>query len=53
MLEPVQEGVVALPQAEANIPWVDVDDIAVVVVKAKLKIVEHEFLTEEEIQKII
>jgi len=34
LLEPVLEGVVALPQAEANIPWVDVDDIAEVAVKA-------------------
>jgi len=34
LLEPVLDGFVALPQAEANIPWVDVDDIAEVVVKA-------------------
>lgn len=34
LLEPVLDGFVALPQAEANIPWVDVDDIAEVAVKA-------------------
>jgi len=34
LLEPVLEGVVALPQAEANIPWVDADDIAAVAAKA-------------------
>ncbi|MFD0796296.1 NAD(P)H-binding protein [Maribacter chungangensis] len=34
LLEPVLEGVVALPQAEAQIPWVDADDIAAVVTKA-------------------
>lgn len=34
LLEPVLEGVVALPQAEAQIPWVDADDIAAVVAKA-------------------
>jgi len=34
LLEPILEGVVALPQAEANIPWVDADDIAEVAVKA-------------------
>ncbi|MGW9684852.1 NAD(P)H-binding protein [Flagellimonas sp. 2504JD1-5] len=33
LLEPVLEGVVALPQAEAQIPWVDADDIAAVVTK--------------------
>ncbi|QLG45858.1 NmrA family NAD(P)-binding protein [Costertonia aggregata] len=34
LLEPVLEGVVALPQAQANIPWVDADDIAAVAAKA-------------------
>jgi len=34
LLEPILDGVVALPQAAANIPWVDVDDIAAVAVKA-------------------
>ncbi len=34
LLEPILDGFVALPQAEANIPWVDVDDIAKVAVKA-------------------
>lgn len=34
LLEPVLDGFVALPRAEANIPWVDADDIAEVVVKA-------------------
>lgn len=34
LLEPVMEGVVALPQAEAQIPWVDADDIAAVAAKA-------------------
>jgi len=34
LLEPILDGFVALPQAEVNIPWVDVDDIAAVVVKA-------------------
>ncbi|WP_298538688.1 NAD(P)H-binding protein [uncultured Aquimarina sp.] len=34
LLEPILDGFVALPQAEANIPWVDVDDIAEVVVKS-------------------
>lgn len=34
LLEPILEGVVALPQAEAQIPWVDADDIAEVAVKA-------------------
>lgn len=34
LLEPVLEGVVALPQAEAQIPWVDTDDIAEVATKA-------------------
>ncbi len=34
LLEPVLEGMVALPQAEANIPWVDADDIAAVAAKA-------------------
>ena len=34
LLEPVLEGVVALPQAQANIPWVDADDIAAVATKA-------------------
>lgn len=34
LLEPVLEGVVALPQAEAQIPWVDADDIAAVATKA-------------------
>lgn len=33
LLEPVLEGVVALPQAEAQIPWVDADDIAAVAAK--------------------
>lgn len=33
-LEPILDGFVALPQAEANIPWVDVNDIADVAVKA-------------------
>ncbi|NER17792.1 NmrA family NAD(P)-binding protein [Spongiivirga citrea] len=34
LLEPILEGVVALPQAEAQIPWVDTDDIAEVATKA-------------------
>lgn len=34
LLEPILEGVVALPQAEAKIPWVDTNDIAEVAVKA-------------------
>ncbi|MDT0607038.1 NAD(P)H-binding protein [Croceitalea rosinachiae] len=34
LLEPVLDGVVALPQAEAQIPWVDTDDIAKVATKA-------------------
>lgn len=34
LLEPILEGVVALPQAEAQIPWVDADDIAAVATKA-------------------
>lgn len=34
LLEPILDGFVALPQAEAKIPWVDVDDIAEVAVKA-------------------
>ncbi len=34
LLEPILDGFVALPQAEVNIPWVDVDDIAAVAVKA-------------------
>ncbi|WP_282162421.1 NAD(P)H-binding protein [Ulvibacterium marinum] len=34
LLEPVLKGVVALPQAEAQIPWVDADDIAAVATKA-------------------
>lgn len=34
LLEPILEGVVALPQAHANIPWVDAADIASVVAKA-------------------
>ncbi|RKN83343.1 NAD(P)H-binding protein [Ulvibacterium marinum] len=34
LLEPVLEGMVALPQAEAQIPWVDADDIAAVATKA-------------------
>lgn len=34
LLEPVLEGVVGLPQAEAQIPWVDTDDIAEVATKA-------------------
>jgi len=34
LLEPILDGFVALPQAEANIPWVDVNDIAEVAVKA-------------------
>lgn len=34
LLEPVLDGVVALPQAEAQIPWVDTDDIAEVATKA-------------------
>ncbi|MEQ3656253.1 MAG: NAD(P)H-binding protein [Dokdonia sp.] len=34
LLAPIMEGVVALPQEKANIPWVDVDDIAEVAVKA-------------------
>ncbi len=33
LLEPILEGVVALPQAQANIPWVDADDIAAVAAK--------------------
>lgn len=33
LLEPVLEGVVALPQAEAQIPWVDTNDIAQVATK--------------------
>lgn len=34
LLEPILDGVVSLPQATANIPWVDVEDIAEVAVKA-------------------
>ncbi|WP_350287396.1 NAD(P)H-binding protein [uncultured Croceitalea sp.] len=34
LLEPVLEGIVALPQSDAQIPWVDADDIAEVAVKA-------------------
>ncbi len=34
LLEPVIDGVVALPQAEARIPWVDTNDIADVATKA-------------------
>ncbi len=34
LLDPILDGIVALPQAQANIPWVDVDDIAKVAVKA-------------------
>lgn len=34
LLEPILEGVIALPQAQANIPWVDADDIAAVATKA-------------------
>ena len=37
LLEPILEGVVVLPQAEAQIPWVDADDIAAVVTKALTK----------------
>lgn len=35
-LEPILEGFVALPQAEAKVPYVDTDDIADVAVKALL-----------------
>ena len=35
-LEPIIEGFVALPQAEAKVPYVDTDDIADVVVEALL-----------------
>ena len=35
-LEPILEGFVALPQAEAKVPYVDTDDIADVVVEALL-----------------
>ncbi|VXB43087.1 NAD(P)H-binding protein [Maribacter litoralis] len=34
LLEPIFDGLVALPQAEAQIPWVDTDDIAEVATKA-------------------
>lgn len=34
LLEPILDGVVALPQVEAQIPWVDTDDIAEVATKA-------------------
>ncbi len=34
LLDPILAGVVALPQAEAQIPWVDADDIAAVATKA-------------------
>ncbi|MEQ9405655.1 MAG: NAD(P)H-binding protein [Cyclobacteriaceae bacterium] len=34
LLNPIQAGYVALPQAEANVPYVDTDDIADVVVAA-------------------
>ncbi|MEP3372480.1 MAG: NAD(P)H-binding protein [Maribacter dokdonensis] len=34
LLEPILDGLVALPQAEAQIPWVDTDDIAEVATKA-------------------
>lgn len=37
LLEPVLEGVVVLPQAEAQIPWVDADDIAAVVTRALIE----------------
>ncbi|WP_276390302.1 NAD(P)H-binding protein [Eudoraea chungangensis] len=37
LLEPVLEGIVVLPQAEAQIPWVDADDIADVVTKALIE----------------
>ncbi len=33
LLEPILEGVVALPQAEAQIPWIDANDIAAVATK--------------------
>ena len=36
LLEPILDGFVALPQAEANIPWVDADDIAEVAAQALL-----------------
>ncbi|WP_299767308.1 NAD(P)H-binding protein [uncultured Dokdonia sp.] len=36
LLEPILEGVVALPQAEAQIPFVDVHDIAAVAVQVLL-----------------
>lgn len=35
-LEPIKNGVVALPQVEAKVPYVDTDDIADVVVEALL-----------------
>jgi uncharacterized protein YbjT (DUF2867 family) len=35
-LEPIQQGVVALPQADVQVPYVDTGDIADVVVKALL-----------------
>ncbi|GAB5472852.1 MAG: NAD(P)H-binding protein [Maribacter sp.] len=41
LLEPILEGVVALPQAEAQIPWVDADDIAEVAVKALVEDVHN------------
>ncbi|MBT8306144.1 MAG: NAD(P)H-binding protein, partial [Maribacter sp.] len=37
LLEPILEGIVALPQAEVEIPFVDVGDIAQVAVKALLE----------------
>ncbi|MEL6811028.1 MAG: NAD(P)H-binding protein [Bacteroidota bacterium] len=37
MLEPILDGVVALPQAHVKIPFVDADDIADVAVKALLE----------------
>ena len=36
LLEPILDGFVALPQAEAKIPWVDADDIAEVAALALL-----------------
>lgn len=37
MLQPILDGLVALPQAEVKIPFVDADDIAEVAVKALLE----------------
>jgi len=41
LLEPILEGVVALPQANVKIPFVDTDDIAEVAVEALLDDIHH------------